>query len=590
MVAELLKGSNNGVLSHGDVKRVAAIHKQTPKTGLSWALRWVRPSAGDAHKFHHFFDFLHLDEKWFYICKQGQRYYFYEGEHLPIRKVQHKSHVIKVMFLAAVARPRYDSSRSRQFDGKIGIYPFTVQRAAQRNGRNMAAGTMVTHSVEVNRTLYKKLNNNVFPDIRAKFPSSPIIFAQQENAPGHRAMEDPDVVAAAGQGAGRIELVNQPPNSPDCNILDLGFFNSIQSLQDRTTPTTVEELVAEVERALWAQKPETLGRGINGFNDGAGQEEGYTAVAFVLLARARLRNLRRQSHHSMDLFEVMAVMNVRLTKLVAFISEGQDKEVPPTVLVEKEQVAPGSVLPTLLAQSVFSTRVLAVATGSTTGKAPEAEEEFTNGLQPANECTRKRAELAERSRACFGSAVRRTKALQIQVAQHQPGKTADTNDIVDEYRLPFGTQPLQEDPTATVRRTHALGSNPGPYSGLDTPHDSNHGDDCRRKYVRIDSCAQLSGVNLNAHKQNHAKKKKFVHMLNDMKFDRFAFMVTLINETENEAIHRKSVANMVKLVRGHGSEQVKIFQAQVWFYGRCFCQKSLMRSFRPVRQDSADLC
>eukprot|EP00903_Cladosiphon_okamuranus_P013516 g12588.t1 len=204
---------------------------------LAWALRWVRSSPG------------------------GQRYYLYEGEDLPIRKVQHKSHVIKVMFLAAVARPRYDFGRNRQFAGKIGINPFTVQRAAQRNSRNRAAGTMVTHSVEVNRTTYKeKLIDNVFPDIRVKFPASPIIFAQQDNAPGHRVLEDPDVVAAAGQGAGRIELVDQPPNSPDCNILDLGFFNSIQYLHDRTTPTTVDQLVTEVERAFWAQKSEVLGR------------------------------------------------------------------------------------------------------------------------------------------------------------------------------------------------------------------------------------------------------------------------------------------------------------------------------------------
>eukprot|EP00903_Cladosiphon_okamuranus_P017611 g16221.t1 len=282
MIAELLAGSKRGVLSHGDLTRLAAIYKQTPKTlglrscsrflkpllsddgkaqRLAWALRWVRPSTGGAHKFHHFFDFVHLGEKWFYICKQGQRYYCYEGEDLPIRKVQHKTHVMKVMFLAAVARPRYDPGRNRQFDGKIGIYPFTEQRAAQRNSRNRAAGTVVTYPVEVIRTTYKdKLINSVFPDIRAKFPSSSIIFAQQDNAPGHRVLDDPDVVAAAGQGARRVQLVNQPPNSPDCNILGLGFFNSIQSLQDRTTPTTVDELVAEEDRAFWAQKPETLDR------------------------------------------------------------------------------------------------------------------------------------------------------------------------------------------------------------------------------------------------------------------------------------------------------------------------------------------
>ncbi|CAB1104054.1 unnamed protein product [Ectocarpus sp. CCAP 1310/34] len=179
----------------------------------------------------------------------------------------------------------------------------------------------------------------------------------------------------------------------------------------------------------------------------------------------------------------------------------------------------------------------------------------------------------------FGWAVQRTKALQIQVAQRQPRKNADINGIVEEYGLPFDIQPLQEDPTAIVRRTHALRSNAGPYYGPDTLHDCNHGDDSRQKYGGIDSCAQLSGVNLNAYEQNHAKKKKFLRTLNVMKFDRFAFMVTLINETKNEAINRESVANTVKRVRGHGSERVEICQAEVWFWGRCFCQESLVRSF-----------
>ena len=98
--------------------------------------------------------------------------------------------------------------------------------------------------------------------------------------------------------------------------------------------------------------------------------DGTTAVAFVLLARGRLRNLLRQNYHSIDLFEVVAVLNVRFTKFVAFLRDGQDKELPPAALVEKEQVDLASVLQTLSAQSVFSTRVLAVATGSTTGKAP----------------------------------------------------------------------------------------------------------------------------------------------------------------------------------------------------------------------------
>ncbi|CAM9488852.1 unnamed protein product, partial [Ectocarpus sp. 6 AP-2014] len=247
MIDELLKGSNNGVLGHGDLKRVAAMYEQTPKTvSKYWKMYKQHKEAGEADPDLHNKRKGNSGQKGVDVAALKEKL-----EEMPLKNrttiraiaaaldiPTTTLHVVKVMFLAAVARPRYDSGRNRQFDGKIGIYPFTVQRAAQRNSRNRAAGTMVTHSVEVNRATYKeKLINNVFPDIRAKFPASSIIFAQQDNAPGHR-----------------------PPNSPDCNILDLGFFNSIQSLQDRTTPTTVDQLVTEVERAFWAQKPETLGR------------------------------------------------------------------------------------------------------------------------------------------------------------------------------------------------------------------------------------------------------------------------------------------------------------------------------------------
>ena len=52
--------------------------------------------------------------------------------------------------------------------------------------------------------------------------------------------------------------MNQPPNSPDLNVLDLGFFNSIQTLQHEKAPTNIDELVAAVEEAYWEQDPETV--------------------------------------------------------------------------------------------------------------------------------------------------------------------------------------------------------------------------------------------------------------------------------------------------------------------------------------------
>jgi hypothetical protein len=53
-----------------------------------------------------------------------------EGK-VPVRKVAHKSHIVKVVFLAAKARPRYNAEGNCTFDGEIGIWPLIVQELAQ---------------------------------------------------------------------------------------------------------------------------------------------------------------------------------------------------------------------------------------------------------------------------------------------------------------------------------------------------------------------------------------------------------------------------------------------------------------------------
>lgn len=49
------------------------------------------------------------------------------------------------------------------------------------------------------------------------------IYIQQDNAKPHVKNSDPDFRAAANQNGFNITLVQQPPNSPDMNINDLGF-------------------------------------------------------------------------------------------------------------------------------------------------------------------------------------------------------------------------------------------------------------------------------------------------------------------------------------------------------------------------------
>ena len=66
-------------------------------------------------------DEVHVDEKWFYLTRDQENYIMVDDEPDPQRTVKHKSHVEKVMFLAATAKPRWDAHKKQWFDGKIGL-------------------------------------------------------------------------------------------------------------------------------------------------------------------------------------------------------------------------------------------------------------------------------------------------------------------------------------------------------------------------------------------------------------------------------------------------------------------------------------
>jgi len=57
-----------------------------------------------------------------------------------------------------------------------------------------------------------------------------------------------------------IRIINQPPNSPDMNVLDLGFFNSLLSLAYGTISVSIDELIANVQKEFNEYDPSTLNR------------------------------------------------------------------------------------------------------------------------------------------------------------------------------------------------------------------------------------------------------------------------------------------------------------------------------------------
>ena len=58
--------------------------------------------------------------------------------------------------------------------------------------------------------------------------------------------DDQELLAAVTKTGLDIRLIQQPANSPDLNVLDLGFFNSLQSLTDCLSPKTLQDLIKGV--------------------------------------------------------------------------------------------------------------------------------------------------------------------------------------------------------------------------------------------------------------------------------------------------------------------------------------------------------
>ncbi|GAA0139338.1 hypothetical protein LIER_00903 [Lithospermum erythrorhizon] len=159
------------------------------------------------------------------MTKKSEKYYLHPTEEEPVRTCQSKNYIGKVMFLVAMARPRFEANGNEIFSGKIEVFPFVKTVQAQCRTRNRDVGTLEMKPItSVTREIIRAcLIEEVIPAITNVWP--------QENRLN-------------------LQLICQPPNSLELNILDLGFFSAIQSLQYKESPRTVEELVHAVVKSF----------------------------------------------------------------------------------------------------------------------------------------------------------------------------------------------------------------------------------------------------------------------------------------------------------------------------------------------------
>ncbi|CAM9453505.1 unnamed protein product, partial [Discosporangium mesarthrocarpum] len=252
-------------------KRVGARkHKRWVKPVLSdkqkrgrvgFALSHMHRKGGTGVVVDDTYDWVHVDEKWFYVMKDGWGIYLHPEEDAPKPpRAQNKRLNTKVMLLTAVARPRMISD-GVWCDGKIGIWPITDTVAGMRSSKNRKKGTMMLKPATVNTERYKELMiDKIIPAIKARMPGPPghTIFVQQDGPKPH-----------TGGGSWRqfrqkagdsIILETQPANSPDLNVNDLGFFHAIQQLKEAVGVSSPEDLVEAAMEAFDVYPRETLER------------------------------------------------------------------------------------------------------------------------------------------------------------------------------------------------------------------------------------------------------------------------------------------------------------------------------------------
>jgi hypothetical protein len=99
-----------------------------------------------------------------------------------------------MMFLCALARPRYNNITRQWFDGLIGIYPVGEFDMYKRGSRYHARGDLKWTNFTLDRDEYQRMMVKfVLPDIKRKMPMNNNIIVQQEQdgATAHLPVDDP---------------------------------------------------------------------------------------------------------------------------------------------------------------------------------------------------------------------------------------------------------------------------------------------------------------------------------------------------------------------------------------------------------------
>ncbi|ETV83464.1 hypothetical protein H257_04187 [Aphanomyces astaci] len=134
-----------------------------------------------------------------------------DDEQVAARTVKWKHFITKVMFLAAVARPRFDPHTRRVFDDNIGVWSFVEVVAVKRKSVNRDKGTLVTVPLSVNA-------EELVDAVQAAFYEMPVATLSKTFITVQKVME----MSIAIHGSNDYKL---PHMNKDAKIADLASYN-----------------------------------------------------------------------------------------------------------------------------------------------------------------------------------------------------------------------------------------------------------------------------------------------------------------------------------------------------------------------------
>ena len=139
----------------------------------------------DQMKFKDMNNQIHVDEKWFFLKREKERYLLHQDEKNLKCCVKHKSHITKVMFLCAVARPRFNPCSNSWWDSELGVWPIGHWEPAKPKLKNRPKGTLLWKNQIVTKEVdHDLLITKLVPSILEKWPRrdrlSRSFFIQQD--------------------------------------------------------------------------------------------------------------------------------------------------------------------------------------------------------------------------------------------------------------------------------------------------------------------------------------------------------------------------------------------------------------------------